>query len=522
MGNQIMAFWNRNVKRSWKTAFLAAVILGFCVHMYKFTNTLPGNDSLYNFYHDQNIIGAGRWFLSLACGISSYHDLPWLIGVLSVVFLALTTVVIADHFRIEDPVMLILCAGMVTVFPSITDTLYFEFTADGYFLAMLLAALAARLTRMDVITPKRAVAGAVLVCLACGIYQAYVSAALVLAICGFLLELLEGKRTTKECWKWTLTQAGIYIAALAGYYVIWQVLMKLQNVTPVEYRGIDDLGSFGIHTLIAGVRSMIQTLVLFFFEWNFLKNGLTLYGALNLALLGVLALGLWTAAWKSGLFRRKQHLLLAVLCLIALPMSVCIWHFASAEAAYHPRMMGSICILFIFALVLADRWFKPKWSAVAGVIAAVMILNNAVQANITYYYMDRSYERSYATALEMTMRVRPLAEESGVTRVAIAGNVRNQASMDVSEEGVYFPLLARTVMDTLFYDHIHIKMYMDEIFDLGLEFVDQLEADRISRMEEVAQMGIWPAGDSIAVIGDTIVIKIDDYDPEEGLSFRPR
>ena len=32
--------------------------------------------------------------------------------------------------------------GLLVAFPSITETFFFEFTADGYFLAMLLATLA--------------------------------------------------------------------------------------------------------------------------------------------------------------------------------------------------------------------------------------------------------------------------------------------------------------------------------------------------------------------------------------------
>ena len=275
MGQSIIALYRKYVKQSWKTAFLAALILGFCVHIYKFTNTLPGHDSLYNYYHTQNIVGSGRWFLMIACGLSSFHDLPWLIGLFSMVYLAITAVIVADHFRIENPIVLILCSGMIVAYPSITETLFFEFTADGYFLAMLMAALAARLTRMDTITPKRMVISGVLICLSCAIYQAYVSVALVLSICGFMLELLDGKRSTKECWKWVGQQAVIYIAALASYYVIWQISMKLQGVAANDYRGISTLGSFGLHTLISGVRSMASTLLLFFFEWNFMKHGLT-------------------------------------------------------------------------------------------------------------------------------------------------------------------------------------------------------------------------------------------------------
>ena len=491
MGRSIIALYRKYVKQSWKTAFLAALILGLCVHIYKFTNTLPGHDSLYNYYHSQNIVGSGRWFLMIACGISSFHDLPWLIGLLSMLYLALTAVVVADHFRIVNPFVLILCSGLIVAYPSVTETLFFEFTADGYFLAMLLAALAARLTRMDTITPKRMILSGVLICLSCAIYQAYVSVALVMSICGFILELLDGKRTTKECWKWVGCHAVIYIVALAGYYVIWQAMMKLQGVTANDYRGISTLGSFGVHTLISGVRSMISTLLLFFFEWNFLKRGLTVYGGLNLLILAALVAVLAVAVVKSQLFRRKQHLLLGVLCLIALPMSICIWHFSSDQVWYQPRMLGSTCILPIFTIILADRWFKPKYSDLVGLVAAVMILNNGLQANISYYYMDRCYERSYATAIEMIHRVRPLTEETGAKQIAIAGNTRTDVILVTNEELRYLPLLSNMLQNTLIFDHIHTKMFMEETFALEIPFMEDAEAALLSQTEEVEQMGIW-------------------------------
>lgn len=514
MGQSIVALYRKYVKQSWKTAFLAALILGFCVHMYKFTNTLPGHDSVYNYYHTQNIIGSGRWFLMIACGISSFHDLPWLIGLLSVLYLAVSAVVVADHFKIENPFVLVLCSGLMVAFPSITETLFFEFTADGYFLAMIMAVLAARLTRMDTITPKRMVISGVLICLSCAIYQAYVSVALVLSICGFILALLENKRTAKECWKWIGCHAVIYIVSLAAYYVIWQVMMKLQGVTANDYQGIDNLGSFGVHTLISGVYSMIASMMRIFFEWNFLKHGLTLYGALNLLMLAALSVGLVIAVVKGKLYQSKNHLVMLGLAIAALPVSICIWSFASEQTWYHARMMGSTCLIFIFAVVLIERWCKPRFSDLAGILAALMIFNNAIQANISYYYMDRCYERSYAAAVEMIHRVRPLAEESGAKQIAVAGKLLDDVRLMNNEEQRYLPLLSVVLDSNLLYDHIHIQLMMQETFGLKIPFMENEEAFLLSQTDEVAQMGIWPAMDSVQVVGDTIVIKIDDF--EEG------
>ena len=85
MGENLIAFYKEKVKREWKIAFLAAFLGCLLVHIFKFTNTLPNHDSLYNVYADQNVTGSGRWFLQYACGISSYFDLPWMNGLLCAV-----------------------------------------------------------------------------------------------------------------------------------------------------------------------------------------------------------------------------------------------------------------------------------------------------------------------------------------------------------------------------------------------------------------------------------------------------
>lgn len=138
----------KTIKPAYKIAFFSTILIGLLVHFYKFSNTLLNHDSLYNFYSDQNVLGSGRWFLSIACGLSSYYDLPWINGFLSIFYIALTVVVIVALFRIENPIVIILISGLLVSFPGTTETFFFNFTADGFFMAMLLAAAGVYLSRI--------------------------------------------------------------------------------------------------------------------------------------------------------------------------------------------------------------------------------------------------------------------------------------------------------------------------------------------------------------------------------------
>lgn len=83
MGEGLIRFYHTKIKREWKMAFAVAFFCGLLIHIYKFTNTLPGHDSLFNVYSSQNMVKSGRWFLAIACGFSSYFDLPWIDGLFS-------------------------------------------------------------------------------------------------------------------------------------------------------------------------------------------------------------------------------------------------------------------------------------------------------------------------------------------------------------------------------------------------------------------------------------------------------
>lgn len=60
---------------------------------------LPNHDGLNNIYDAQRKFSSGRFFLSPFSGISSYFDLPWVNGSLSILYLALTAVILTEFFK---------------------------------------------------------------------------------------------------------------------------------------------------------------------------------------------------------------------------------------------------------------------------------------------------------------------------------------------------------------------------------------------------------------------------------------
>lgn len=518
MGEGMLRVLREKISREQRLAFLFTFFAALCIHLYKFTNMLPNHDSLYNYYTDQNVLGSGRWALSLACGISSYYDLPWVLGLLSCFFMALTVVVIVALFELKNPVLIALTGALLAASPATTETFFFLYTADGYMIAMLLAALSVYFTRIDETHRSRWLLGGMCLCVSCGIYQAYVSFALLLAVCYFVDVLLQDKFGKAACLRWVVRQAALYIGSLAAYYAIWKLCLHLSGTAANTYQGISEVGTVSLGLLLGGVKNSIRSTLLYFLQWNVLEHGFSLYSVLNLVFLAALAGILVYAAAKSGLWRRKWAAALLVLCLAAIAPFAGLWHFVSSDVGYRAMMLQSLTLLFVLCGVLYERWAHVAAKNALALLLAVIVFNNALMANISYYYMQRCYERTYADGLEMMLSIHALADEYEFDKIAVVGSriYEMQYENIDSQTGKILPsgrlhVLSSVLEKDLLFDSDHTTKYLNHTFGLELDTpYSAAQRDELLRSEAVQAMLCWPEEGSMTVIGDTLVLKLSD------------
>ncbi|MDO5546741.1 MAG: glucosyltransferase domain-containing protein [Eubacteriales bacterium] len=543
MGENILKLYGEKVKKEWKLAFLSAVIVGFLVHTYKFTNYFPNHDGLFNFWSTQNMVASGRWLLAPACALSSCFDLPWIVGILSVVFMALTAVFLTEIFEMKNPCLIVLSSGLLVSFPAITETMFFEFTADGYMLAMLLGTVAVYLTKLPGgIHWKNGIAAAVCICLACAIYQAFVAFTFVLAVCYFMCELLENRQETGAYWKWIACQAVVFTAGLALYYGIWQLIMKLSGITPASYEGISSIGAFSAGTLLTAAKQCLTSFVWFFLERNPLQYGFSVYSVLGSLFAAAFVIACGAAFHAGGLRKRPVEAVLFFLCILSLPFGCYLCYFISPGVEYYTRMLQAIVVLYILLGVLCERWGNGMGKNLVMLLLVGVILNNSVTANVCYAYLNRCHEQSLATATELSTRIH-LEDDGTAENVAFIGSIggnwtiTEEEMMDASGLGTLGPL--KMVNYSLLSDHDLIVLFLDRYLDFTLEYyrthdtelpiyqfsqtapvpqdyilrfpmADQETVEELSSSEAFAQMGLWPGKDSVKQIGKTIVVRFSE------------
>lgn len=423
----------------------------------------------------------------------------------------------------ESPVLIILSSGLLVSFPAVTATFAYSYTADGYMVAMLLAALAATLSRVEDIRPdrwKRLLLSTALICLSCGIYQAYVSFAVLLVLGHGILELLEGKHRSKDFLRWLAVQALIFGVALGAYYGIWKLLLWLRDVPVTSYQGV---GAIGTAALGSAILRILRDLVILTVQWNFLERGITVYAVLNILTAAAFLLGLLLRSRHCGAGRR----LILVPLVLAMPFGCFMWHFASNGVYYHPVMLQSAVIFFILTGTVYDRWFSGKAAGAAALLLTAVIFSNSVSANVFYDRMHLRYERDYSTAVELNTRIH-LADDGSARAIVFFGDPQ----VPETEEAVYKALGGCWLPERSLTSWYFLELYTDfelpyyrvsgELYpvrgygpqdpvpwdaELRTPLLSEEEWSGMGLEPAVSAMPLWPAAGSVERIGDVIVVR---------------
>lgn len=502
-----------NVSKNDRTAFFSTVICGLAIHMYKLTNTLPNGDSLYNFYHTQNIVSSGRWFLAVACAPSSFFDLPWIEGLFSILYIALTAAIIVRLFDIRNRAVIAICGCLLVSLPGVTETFFYGFTSDGYFLAMLFSALAVYLSTRE---SKKAILlplSALLVCLSCGIYQSYVSFALILALLYFIFRAFDDKYTARSAWRFVGEQAIVFSSAMLLYYIIWRICMTLQGAVATDYLGISEIGLSGYTPKQAAhaFSGCIKNIKLALIDFSRGQKP-TLYSVLNMIFMLFLVAGISAAAIKTKLWRRKMPFIMTIAALICIIPFSCIWIFVSPDMVYRPMMLTCLGLVPIFTAVIFDRYAPARIGKVLTVFLAVMMINNGLIANISYLYMEKCYERSYATALEMTTRMHMMADDDEISRIAVVGAGSRSAAtaLGADEPSARARVLTSHLQSDLLSDKYRVYYFFSNILGVEFPFTSEEGCAALENDDAVRAMGVWPARDSMVLRDGVLIIKIGE------------
>lgn len=500
------------LKYEWKLAFCSAFVIGILTHIYIFVNRYPNHDGLLNLHSDQAMVTSGRFFLGPASSISSYFDLPLVIGILSIFYLALAAACITMIFDLKKKIAVVLVAGIVVTFPSISATFSYMFTADGYFLGIFMATLAVALTKRY---KYGFLIGAGLLCLAVGIYQANLSVALTFVTLWVIYEILFTSSTLLANWTKLVKSVLMVGIGMVAYLVVYKISTSIFAVQISSYQGLDKVGSISVSSFPEQVTKIHEELKMFFFRGfmypTFEPN---LLEKLNVIIFFVLVIGVIVVILKNKVYKNVGNLATFALLVLSLPISYYIAYFLSPDVFYHMLMVFSLSSVYIFLVILFDQMdeLKPLFidkltSWISVIVLAITVLNFAIIANIQYFNMELRYEKSSNLVNRMVTRIEMLPDYESASKLAIYGNPTIQSNLSSEKIAPKIPEMTGAMGELFFYKNYHYHFFINAFIGLPLEPLGFDEFYSIQETDEYKAMGIWPAPDSVKVIDDAVVVK---------------
>lgn len=502
--------WGK-IKKEWRLAFLAAFVTGLLIHMPAMLSDIPNHDGLSSIYFDQNMITSGRWFLTVACGFSSFYTIPWVIGLLGLFFLGVAAAALTELLEVRRKWAVVAVSGLLVAFPALVSTFAYVFTLDGYMLALMMAVLAVLFTKKY---RYGFLPGGLCLALSLGTYQGYLAFAMILSVFSILMLAMERLGTAEKV-KRGLRYLYMGVLGAVLYYVILQVLLQLQGKELDSYQGISGLSS-GLSSagIIGRIAGMYRDFAGFSLKGNVLWNNWISAAAWILLLCAALVAAVLLAVkrkwWKSPWF-----FVIIVVALLALPLVTNVILMVSPSVTYHLLMRYQWVLFPIGLIAFTSRYAGEirmgaalEWAVFGAAFALVFFYG--VTDNIGYSNLHKRYEKTYAYCVRLLDRIEQTPGYYPGIPIAMVGAVGDEQFPETDITSEVTSGMIGINGDSLLYTGENYRLFLQNYLGATLNI---LPAEAMSEMyydDEYIAMDSFPGENSIKIIDGVMYIKTEN------------
>ena len=507
----LTAWYERN-KKMLVFALACTFLWGLAAHGYCFLDNNVSHDSLREFHAailgNGVKVGSGRFLTPI------YRDLlgtdvtlPWLIGLLSLLWLGITVFFILKLFHVESKPLACLIAGILTTNIAVSSTAAtYIHDLDSYCFAVMCATGAVLLwQRYD----KGWLLGAIPLVITLGIYQSYLFVAVTLVAMVCILDLLEGKSFSQvfqngvKAVAMTALGAMLYFLTLRGY-----LALTGKNLVTGDYNSMDLIGKLSlsdIPKLI--VEAYSQTL---YRIWNAYSSypGILVKAATVLLLLA----GIW--ALLAGM--KKMGCKERILCILMVALLPLLMNFIYViTSGYTHDLMSWPTWLFYVLILLMCR--RLNWQqVVCMVLVAGLLYGNVQFANGMYMKKDLEYDAYLSLMTRVSDRMETYeGYVIGQTPVVLAGipwegPARNRVIPGFKD---YWNVTGMMKTDVVFAGGpSYYQAYFDYVLGTPILLAEASLWRDIEKSDFVKQLPCFPDRDCIAMYDGILVVKLGEYE----------
>ena len=502
---------NSYILPQWKVCFFTSIIIGLIAHLYKITGWIPNWDSLVFRYDAQNMVGLGRWFLPVACGLTSFYDLPFLNGIIAIIFHALSAVYICRILDVKKKLTAALIGATIVSFPTVTSVLMYNYVADGYSIAFFLSTLAAFFMTKE---KPNYILATVFIAFSAGIYQAYLTVTIML----LLLKLIDLIIYKNAKFLEILKKSGLMLASgvcgVVLYSIILTVILKFSSSELLDYQGINSSASLSSIDILGSLYVMKETFVNFFFDFS---KGISVFLILNVFVI------LFTLAHyvkyiiKNALYKKPVNVFFIIILALMLIVGACALAFINAGIDYHNLMLMGYSIFYLFFIILYERGKDKKethtyikcWTVF--LVSVILIANQVVISNVSYHKGQMAYEKSYGVLIRLVDRIEQTENSENCDKILVIGALDNSRDYSVNLPpditGITDGFIIRADDETV--KQSVLCSTINDYCGKNYKFLSGEEKKALMNNSQVQALEKWPNKNCIAVVDDVIVIKLN-------------
>lgn len=508
-------------KPKWFAA-ITAFIFGIAMHLFGLVNSLHNYDDIAVLPEGYGTgLASGRWFLTVLGDFIQKHwgnyNLPLFNGVVFIIFIAASATFFVSTFNLKSRKSSALIGLLFVSFPTATATLFFKYTATYYGLSIFLAVLAVWILEKY---KYGFLFSGLFTAISLGIYQAYIP----ITVGMFVLLLI--KRVLEEDVKFFPTiRRGIYyccniIAGLLLYYLFLHLCLSYYDMELGSYQGVNEMGKLSISELPLLIWSAFKSFCMLPINdyCNLAQTSLLKILYLVLGVLTIFLIGFILIAKK----KKISIVLLTLLLCAVFPIAVNLIVIMCYDSYIYTLMVYAFVLVLCVPLIVFETLpsitgvlSKVKnilWKTIV-IALSIVILNYSYLANVNYsalYFSNRQIE-NYLNS--MVVQVRMTEGFDTDKKWAIIGNLEDPL---LNNWWQYVPTYAGNANVYRLFNSYSRSAWIKNYFGYSIPWADEQTISDIQETEEFNNMSVWPNEGSIKVIGDTVVIKLQDQstDPE--------
>lgn len=512
----------KRAKAILRYSLLGAFVVGMAAHAFAYFNFVPIHDAVNYIGHLAGgwEISLGRFFQVVYGRIRGEYAMPWLSGMLSMLYIGLASFLINELLGIDEPWCAFLTAGLLMANATMTNLiLVFTYVTDVLALALLIACIGAyaviRLSGW-----LGVMAGSVCFAASMGLYQSYALFGGMVLVSYVMLQAADDREMFRHQYlnwiRYALAVVGaacVYIALYA--YFMWSYGVGMASAS--SYNSPAKVASLDVKTLIPLFRQAYTDFAKYFWGMG--------SGELNQIQAGTVALCLLTGClFVLHAIRKKlplANVLLIGLGVALFPGLAQVFGVLAGRGGAYALTAHALYLLYPFMLALIQRVRTAAGKAGARVVnhaafkAAVVLLcsivlfGNIRHSNEMYTFGSIQYDKtiSYVTRLiERIHNVPGYVHKN--TEVVFTGYM--SANLINVEEPDGFALADGMNQSAITYLQV-LKSFvhmMGDDMNIPLDYSDMPD---YGAMEEVRAMPAFPDPGCIRMMDGRVLVKLSDY-----------